>query len=595
PYNLQPHLKCLTDPDYDHKYYVDQRPRVFDVQIFADDSASSNIHPGGWGTILVGSMRFGGSPVTALDLNGVAADKRKFISAYFVLDITNPEAPPQLLAEMTMTTDDADSDGNLDYTDLGYTTSSPALVIMRDDAGRTEWYLTLGNGPTNLKGENTEQGKIAIMPLNWLVGEPTFVVQAGASALLGAVAVPDKPFRIPNAMPIFGVDAGFFPIPDAASGNVESFVSDIVSVDYDVNSPAVIGVGAAYKTDAIYFGTTDGSGFVDNGSGGKEWGGGGRMMRLVTRSAMLNDLDADGELFTDGVKDPGESYIQEMTKPYEWLIYPMLDAQGPVSTGPGVGWDGSNFWIYFGTGRFLDSDDKTDAQVQRFFGLKESYDCATEELSWDVINWLNADVAIDPDPTAASASRGLMRVDEILVVENEGTLFCADWTTDCRLDNTDTAIATFSNLKNYIVGETCPQENEDGGLDGWYRVLPDTRERNLGQATLLGGLVTFTTYRPYVDVCQAEGESFLYGVHYQTGTSWTKNLFGTTDVAGYTLVKSRIGLGKGLALTPSLHVGNGDDAATAFIQTSTGEIVEIGQEELPLTNFRTGRSSWRQE
>ncbi len=39
PYNLLPHLKCLTDPNYDHKYFVDMKPRIFDVQIFdpADD------------------------------------------------------------------------------------------------------------------------------------------------------------------------------------------------------------------------------------------------------------------------------------------------------------------------------------------------------------------------------------------------------------------------------------------------------------------------------------------------------------------------------------------------------------------------------
>jgi len=64
---------------------------------------------------------------------------------------------------------------------------------------------------------------------------------------------------------------------------------------------------------------------------------------------------------------------------------------------------------------------------------------------------------------------------------------------------------------------------------------------------------------------------------------------------GSTIVKDRLGLGTGLALTPSLHVGSGDADATAFVQTSTGEIIEIAQEDLPLKTFKSGRSSWRQE
>ncbi len=79
PYNLQPHLKCLTDPLYgsgdgnSHKYFVDKEPRVFDMQIFTEESACSDpyaagcVHPGGWGTVLVGALSLGGSPINAED------------------------------------------------------------------------------------------------------------------------------------------------------------------------------------------------------------------------------------------------------------------------------------------------------------------------------------------------------------------------------------------------------------------------------------------------------------------------------------------------------------------------------------------------
>ena len=127
-------------------------------------------------------------------------------------------------------------------------------------------------------------------------------------------------------------------------------------------------------------------------------------------------------------------------------------------------------------------------------------------------------------------------------------------------------------MRDYIAGTSC-----DTGIDGWFRDVHEDRERHLGQAALLGGLLTYTGYQPYSDICQAEGRSFLYGVHYQTGTAWYESVFGTYNNGTNTYVKDRLSLGRGLATTPSLHVGTGDNAATAFVQTSTGAIVGIEQ------------------
>jgi len=59
PQELLPHLQWITDANYDkrkHVFYVDGSPRVTDARIFDDDA----IHPYGWGTILIASMRMGG-------------------------------------------------------------------------------------------------------------------------------------------------------------------------------------------------------------------------------------------------------------------------------------------------------------------------------------------------------------------------------------------------------------------------------------------------------------------------------------------------------------------------------------------------------
>lgn len=597
PYNLHPHLKCLTDPDYDHKYYVDQRPRIFDVQIFEEESiCSTDInnadcdHPRGWGTILVGSMRFGGTTVSASDLNSDVSDTRQFTSAFFILDVTNPEKPPKLLAEMTMTSD-VDGSSNPLYTDLGYTTSSPAMVFMREDDGSTSWHLILGNGPTTLKGENSEQGKIAVLPLSWITGEVDMLSTTTSKYPSMLDRTTRKAFRIPNLEPdsSTSMEGGYFTIPAAASGDTESFVADIVSVDFDVESPGIAGVGSPYKVDAVYFGTTDGSGFTINAEGDKIWNGGGRMYRLVTKE--LSDLDSDGDT---------EFNEQVTTQPWDWDLQMLIDAKGPISSAPSIGWDGYNFWVYFGTGRFYDDSDKTDNQTQRFFGLKEPVNCTNNHLTWDSLNWWDTTSAKAPNPANAVSERGLMQVDQILVEQFTGDLFCLNDITSnsCKEYPDGSVISSFYYLKDYIVGESCSQTDDPHkGLDGWFREFYDERERNIGQATLLGGLLTFTSYQPYDDVCKAEGLSYLYGVHYQTGTAWIKNVFGTYDLdADTTIVKDRLDLGKGLALTPSLHVGAGDPDATAFVQTSTGEIWEVGQEDLPLSiNIKSGRTSWQQK
>ena len=65
PKNVIPHLKWLTDADYPHVNYVDMKPYIFDAKIFAPDSD----HPGGWGTILVGGLGFGGGDI-GVDTDG---------------------------------------------------------------------------------------------------------------------------------------------------------------------------------------------------------------------------------------------------------------------------------------------------------------------------------------------------------------------------------------------------------------------------------------------------------------------------------------------------------------------------------------------
>jgi type IV pilus assembly protein PilY1 len=167
PYNLQPQLKCLLEPDYLHRYYVDLKPRIFDVRIFDDDED----HPNGWGTILVAGMRLGGNTVNAVNTAEIT-DNRRFTSAYIILDVTNPEKAPTLLGELTY--DPAGTNAH-----MGYTTAIPTVVPMKSGT-ETKWYLVLGSGPlwlddngdwvsnTALEGRSNRPAKIAAFPLHAL-------------------------------------------------------------------------------------------------------------------------------------------------------------------------------------------------------------------------------------------------------------------------------------------------------------------------------------------------------------------------------------------------------------------------------------------
>jgi type IV pilus assembly protein PilY1 len=206
PRNLLPHLKWLTDPDYTHVYYVDLKPKVFDARIFPDDLT----HPNGWGTVLVAGFRLGGGAITTdtagdglgtNDGDGDTSDDVTMRSAYVVLDVTDPEQPPKVLAELTRP-------------ELGFTTSYPAVVHF---ASENRWYLVFGSGPTELaSATSTQNGRLLAYEMQQTPTGPDIVLASG------------------------------FPKTLAES---DSFVGDPVVLDWNLSGDA----------DTLYFGSASGS------------------------------------------------------------------------------------------------------------------------------------------------------------------------------------------------------------------------------------------------------------------------------------------------------------------------------------------------
>ncbi len=249
PYNLLPHLKWLADPNYQHVYYVDSKVHQFDVNIFPVDED----HPQGWGTIIVVGMRFGGGDY-ALDANGAAAGgERTLRSAYIVMDVTNPEKPPRLLAEIT-------------HPELGYTIGDIDVVSFRDPNAatgsysitattqlpRNDWYLVFGSGPkgaTALQDASSDQNaKVVYVKLNELAEtapdttDVVGVVDTGiANAYVGGVRAMDWNSDFDDDMLYFGV-VGTGTAADAPKGRLMQAVLNPTAVIATPNS-LLSGVG----------------------------------------------------------------------------------------------------------------------------------------------------------------------------------------------------------------------------------------------------------------------------------------------------------------------------------------------------------------
>jgi type IV pilus assembly protein PilY1 len=105
-------LHYLTDPAYEHRYYVDLSPTVADVFI--------NSH---WRTVLIGGYRAGGRGL-------------------FALDVTDPDGIGDDDADSTVLWEFTSADDN----SLGHSFSKPTMALMEND----KWAAVFGNGYNDL-------------------------------------------------------------------------------------------------------------------------------------------------------------------------------------------------------------------------------------------------------------------------------------------------------------------------------------------------------------------------------------------------------------------------------------------------------------
>lgn len=128
PASLYSTLTALTNPGYNHRYYVDLTPTVGDVfGTFGTTKCGAGTDC--WRTILIGGMRAGGK-------------------GYFALDITDPSSFSEANASSIALWEFPSSTDN----DLGYTFSEVTIAKLRTGATATQWVAVFGNGYNSTNG-----------------------------------------------------------------------------------------------------------------------------------------------------------------------------------------------------------------------------------------------------------------------------------------------------------------------------------------------------------------------------------------------------------------------------------------------------------
>ncbi len=515
PMQLLPQLQWLARPDYTHVYYVDLKPTVTDARIFPPDAD----HPGGWGTILIGGFRLGGSCGSCVAAGGappmtatIGGVNKTFYSAYFVLDVTNPEVDPKLLWVFT------DSG-------LGLTTNYPTVVRMNPksdgltSSANEKWYVVFGSGPNGYSAD----------------------LSLPATVPSGAQAPPFQTAKLyvgdlKNGPGSTGAPT-FTTIP---VGTFDSFLGHPVSFDRDLD----------WRTDAVYFGRTlsrtsamtTAGGATPRGTNSADYRG--KFYRLTTSGCTANTNCSPN---TWGISLGGNRVPTEMLETY--LTSGAPAPSGPISTAPEVTIDDSNnVWVFFGTGRYWGNADKVDNTIQHLFGLKDR-------------------VFSGCDETAAPAQQSCWSNDLVDV-------------TNAVVSTNNTITDTINSLVTTFSGSgTTSMTGLVQSKHGWRVTLPGpytdpvtnvtySAERSVVSPTLAAGTIFFPTFAPTNDYCASTGTSNLYVLFYKTGTAATTPVIGTSG----NTVNNKTYVGAGMASSMTVHIGMENGGGTGLIQLGTAQL-----------------------
>lgn len=335
-------------------------------------------------------------------------------------------------------------------------------------------------------------------------------------------------------------------LDDFDSGVTNAWLFETSESDAFMNSPVSLDKELNFNVDAVYLGEAYHSG---------SWKG------KVYKVGIPWDW-ADTDSYVD---NPNDSRTP-------WTFNEIMATPRPITAPLSLSIDTfDNVWMYFGTGRYLCQDDELNTDTQYLFGLTDPFFNAYYDTSPEDYYHHYGKAKTLTFPT------DLFEADAYLVTTS-GNVY----------DDSYSLFGTWSDLLDAARAK-----------DGWYRTLPITGERSLAKITLLGGIAFAPTFVPTIDICGFGGDSYLYGLYYETGTPYFKPVFDddietlVVEVNGvdeeYDRLLGRIDLGAGKSSPLGIHVGR-ESGAKAFIQQSTGKVVE--ERVTPAFNIKSGLVNW---
>lgn len=362
-------LHYLTDPAYQHRYYVDLSPQAVDVYMPAVDGGTP-----AWRTVLVGGLRTGGAGL-------------------FALDVSNPANFSEANADDLVLWEFDESD----LPQLNYQLEQPVAVMMNND----RWALVFGNGFNNGDGSDPADDETGLIVLymdggldgSWTAGDDYEFIKVADTGGLGAVnAIDTDGDRVVDR--IYGGDL---------QGNL--WVFDMTSTSGNWQSAFKSGSTAIPLFQAV--------------------------------------LDSDG----DGTPDQAQPISMRP-----------LVLNNTVSPSGTEGSGGEDYLVYFGTGKYLENGDLTDASEQTMYAV---WDRDDSELGRD--------------------------------------------------DLQEQLIVTSGDLRN-VTGSSIDWAGDVEREYGWFMDLPESGERSLNSPKFRGEILFFETYTPNSDSCASGGSSWFMSV-----------------------------------------------------------------------------------
>ena len=468
PRNVLPYLKYLKETDYCHIQAVDLTPYVFDSSInmpsgCTDDYWKCAKTVDSWRTIIIGGMRLGGA-CKAKDDN-CSTNTPNGVCAPVVVGGQSVGYSSYFALDVT---DQNNPQLLWEFSNpgLGFTTAGPAIIrISSRTAGATN--STADGGQTN--------GKWFVV----LGSGPTGPIDTASQKFLG---------RSDQNLKLFILDLKTGSLLRTIDTGIQNaFAGSMLNTTFDNDKPDI--KPTQYQDDALYIPYVKKCTATTAYCANNTWTDGG-VLRLLTNKK------SDGP----DVTTAGTTALN----PDNWRYSTVIDGIGPVTSSVQrlQNVNTGKLWLYFGTGRYFYRSGAVtdDANGQRhLFGIVEpcfdnnSYkDVCLDSVTFNDLTRTVSELGAVNLSTAAGSS------------DPDGWYIALDGSGNHTFDEDNNGTTANDVARSYNA----------------ERVITDP----LSSTT---GLVYFTTYMPYNDLCAIGGKSFIWAVKYDTGGADPSLLQGT--------------------------------------------------------------------